>query len=71
MTTSTTTGTSTIHPTKRAQRLHLSHLATSHRAPLTSRPGGASRQRAAAFTPMARYPLSVEPSHPQSQTHES
>lgn len=72
MTTSTTTSsTSTIHPTERAQRLHLSHLATTHRAPLTSRAGGASRRRATAFTPMARYALSVEPSQQPYQTHES
>lgn len=72
MTTSITTSTTiTIHPTERAQRLNLSHRATTHRAPLTSRLGGASHRRAPALTPMARYPLSVEPSHQQFQTHES
>jgi hypothetical protein len=65
----------TIHPTRQAQRLHLSHLATTHRTPLSKRVDGAVRRRATAFTPMARDPLSVEPSQQptrnQTQTHES
>ncbi len=72
MTTSTvTSSTSTIHLTKRAQRLHLSHLSTTHHAPPLIRQRGASRQRATALTPMARYPLGVEPSPTQSQSHEA
>ena len=67
----TASTTRTIHPTREAQRLHLSHLATTHRAPLTRRPDGAVRRRATAFTPMARDPLSVEPTRQQNQTHES
>ena len=53
--------TTTIHPTRQAQRLHMSHLATTHRAPLRTRAGGAAHRPATAFTPMARDPLSVEP----------
>ena len=52
--------TTTMHPTRQAQRLHMSHLATIHRTPLTKRSDGATRRRATAFTPMARDPLSVE-----------
>ena len=66
--------TTTIHPTRQAQRLHMSHLATIHHTPLAKRSDGAVRTRATAFTPMARDPLSVEPSHPtqnRTQTHES
>ena len=59
--------TTTIRPTRLAVRRHLSHLATTHRAPLVSRahaaagtpvaagtPGAArtNRLRATAFTPM-------------------
>ena len=67
----TTTIHTPIHPTLQAQRLHLSHLATTHRAPLTRRADGATHRRATAFTPMARDPLSVERAHQQFQTHES
>jgi len=63
--------TTTIHPTRQAQRLHLSHLATTHRAPLTTRVEGAPHRRATSFTPMARDPLSVEPAHHPSQHQES
>ncbi|MGW5240753.1 hypothetical protein ACWEOW_17625 [Monashia sp. NPDC004114] len=59
--------TTTIHPTRQAQRLHLSHLATTHRAPLSKRPDGAAHQRVTGFIPMARDPLSVERAH-QSDT---
>jgi hypothetical protein len=57
--------TTTIRPTRQAVRRHMSHLATTHRAPLVSRTHaaarndaptgtpGAARTRAAAFTPMA------------------
>jgi hypothetical protein len=55
--------TTTIHPTRQAQRLHLSHLATTHRAPLSKRVGGAPHQRVTGFIPMARDPLSVERAH--------
>lgn len=57
--------TTTIRPTRQAVRMHMSHLATTHRAPLVSRnhsaagnpsaarTPGAARARATAFTPMA------------------
>ena len=51
--------TTTIRPTRQALRMHMSHLATTHRAPLVSRnhsaarTPGAPRPRATAFTPMA------------------
>jgi hypothetical protein len=47
---------STLHPTEQALRLHRSHLATSHRAPLAPRPAGGARARATSFTPMVRAP---------------
>ena len=43
----------TIRPTRQARRLHLSHLATTHRAPLTGRRPAGVRTRGS-FTPMAR-----------------
>jgi hypothetical protein len=46
--------TTTLHPTAQALRLHRSHLATTHRAPLSPRSGGVGRTRATSFTPMAR-----------------
>ncbi|GAB3886090.1 hypothetical protein [Terrabacter terrigena] len=58
--------TTTIRPTRQAVRMHMSHLATTHRAPLVSRnhgaarTAGAARTRATAFTPMA----------PEGGTHE-
>ena len=68
--------TTTIRPTRQALRLHQSHLATTHRAPLVKRgevtrtdaPGAPAaaegavrtRTRATAFTPLRRDPLSVE-----------
>jgi len=77
--------TTTIHPTRQARRVHLSHLATTHRAPLVARPetgaaaktartapdGRATRTRATAFTPMTRDPLTVEAPRPQFQRHEA
>lgn len=61
----------TIQPTRQALRLHRSHLATTHRAPLVNRAPGAARARASAFTPMARDPLARETSPHPSQTYES
>ncbi|WP_392544402.1 hypothetical protein [Oryzobacter telluris] len=43
--------TTTIHPTRQARRLHLSHLATTHRAPLSGRAPTGVRTRTS-FTPM-------------------
>ena len=63
--------TTTIRPTRQAQRLHMSHLATTHRAPLTPRAAGAARRPATALTPMARDPLSVERTPHPFETHES
>ncbi|NUS40870.1 MAG: hypothetical protein HOP97_04495 [Terrabacter sp.] len=68
--------TTTIRPTRQAVRRHMSHLATTHRAPLVSRPhedagiaprtpGG--RPRATAFTPMA--PDGVDREKPRHQVH--
>lgn len=51
----------TLHPTAQALRLHRSHLATTHRAPLTPRTGGGARVRATAFTPMTRAPHTEAP----------
>jgi hypothetical protein len=75
--------TTTIQPTRQARRVHLSHLATTHRAPLVPRgthgvegthgTQGAGdgerrhRTRATSFTPMAR-DLTDEGS-PRSSTH--
>ena len=77
--------TTSIQPTRQARRVHLSHLATTHRAPLVARPetgaaaktartapdGRATRTRATAFTPMTRDPLTVEAPRPQFQRHEA
>jgi hypothetical protein len=63
--------TTTIRPTRQALRLHQSHLATTHRAPLVKRDEVPSthdardgvvpaRTRATAFTPLRRDPLTVE-----------
>ncbi|MBW8732292.1 MAG: hypothetical protein JF622_15315 [Terrabacter sp.] len=76
----------TIQPTRQARRVHLSHLATTHRAPLVPRgthgaegthgTQGASdgdrrrRTRAPSFTPMAR-DLTDESSLRPSTHHES
>ena len=68
--------TTTIRPTRQAVRRHMSHLATTHRAPLVSRPhedagidprtpGG--RPRAPAFTPMA--PEGGAHEKPRHETH--
>jgi len=65
--------TTTIRPTRQALRLHQSHLATTHRAPLVKRgevrdgTDRAVRTRAAAFTPLRRDPLSAE-RHPSVQS---
>lgn len=48
--------TTTLHPTAQALRLHRSHLATSHRAPLAPRVKSGARVRATSFTPMPRAP---------------
>ena len=45
--------TTPIRPTREARRLHLSHLATTHRAPLSGRRPTGVRTRGT-FTPMAR-----------------
>ncbi|WP_374968012.1 hypothetical protein [Terrabacter sp. BE26] len=79
--------TTTIRPTRQARRVHLSHLATTHRAPLVARQVAtaaeaavgdhgtpedrATRVRASAFTPMTRDPLTVGASRPQFQRHEA
>ncbi|WP_330476194.1 hypothetical protein [Terrabacter sp. C0L_2] len=77
--------TTMIQPTRQARRVHLSHLATTHRAPLVARPetgaaatsaraatgGRATRTRAAAFTPMTRDPLTAPTPRPQFQHHEA
>ncbi|GAA2498005.1 hypothetical protein [Terrabacter carboxydivorans] len=71
--------TTTIRPTRQALRVHRSHLATTHRAPLVQRReqtgaasgSGAPRTRAAAFTPMTRDPLTVESSRTPSADHRS
>ncbi len=70
--------TTTIQPTRQARRVHLSHLATTHRAPLVQRStqtaadgAGATRSPAEAFTPMTRDPLTVEAPRPQFQHHEA
>lgn len=61
----------TIQPTRQAVRLHRSHLATTHRAPLVNRASSPGRSRATAFTPMARDPRTAETPRPQSQTDET
>jgi hypothetical protein len=47
----------TIRTTRQARRVHLSHLATTHRAPLVPRRPGSAGARPRSFTPMAREPL--------------
>jgi len=66
--------TTTIRPTRQALRVHLSHLATTHRAPLVPRhlPSDGSRRqrtRATSFTPMA--PDSFTEESPRTQSHEA
>jgi hypothetical protein len=63
--------TTTIQPTRQAVRLHRSHLATTHRAPLVNRASSAGRTRATAFTPMARDPRAAEAPRPHSDPDES
>ncbi|MFM6848361.1 MAG: hypothetical protein ACKOVB_04565 [Terrabacter sp.] len=73
--------TTTIRPTRQAVRMYMSHLATTHRAPLVSRTHGARgtdtstaartssglRTRATAFTPMA--PEGAGQEKPRHQVH--
>lgn len=66
----------TIQPTRAARRVHLSHLATTHRAPLVPRGAHAHGTRAhgaraTSFTPMARDPLTAETPRPQFEHHEA
>ena len=56
---------STLHPTEQALRLHRSHLATSHRAPLAPRAAGGARARATSFTPMVHAPHAGRAAVPQ------
>lgn len=51
------------HTTRKARRVHLSHLATTHRAPLVPR-RGETAARPYAFTPMAREPRSAQTLQP-------
>ncbi|GAA2019209.1 hypothetical protein GCM10009740_04160 [Terrabacter terrae] len=50
----------TLRPTRQAQRLHLSHLATTHRAPLVPRDADPRSARPHTFTAMAREPLGTD-----------
>jgi hypothetical protein len=61
--------TTTIRPTRQALRVHMSHLATTHRAPLVPRARSAA-SRPTSFIPMAREPLADETPGHQSQHHE-
>ncbi|GAA5031222.1 hypothetical protein GCM10023258_29170 [Terrabacter aeriphilus] len=65
----------TIQPTRQARRVHLSHLATTHRAPLVPRGTDGARAthgaRATSFTPMARDPFTAPATRPQFQHHEA
>ena len=62
--------TTTIRPTRQALRVHMSHLATTHRAPLVPRhprPAGSrsAGPRPTSFIPMAREPRAdATPDHP-------
>ena len=62
--------TTTIRPTRQALRVHMSHLATTHRAPLVPRRPRSAGSRPTSFTPMAREPLADETPRHQSQHHE-
>ncbi len=55
----------TLHPTAQALRLHRSHLATTHRAPLAPRTQARTRARATSFTPMARSPHTETQTRPE------
>ena len=55
--------TTTLRPTPQALRVHMSHLATTHRAPLVPRHPGPAGSRATTFIPMSREPLGDEPRH--------
>jgi len=50
----------TIRPTRQALRVHRSHLATTHRAPLVPRHQLSAEARPTSFIPMAREPLADE-----------
>ncbi len=54
----------TLRPTRQAQRLHLSHLATTHRAPLVARDADRHGAHPYTFTPMAREALGAETPRP-------
>lgn len=58
--------TTTIRPTREARRLHLSHLATTHRAPLSGQKPTGVRTRGS-FTPMARDSVVRIDSHAQTR----
>ena len=62
--------TSTIRPTRQALRVHMSHLATTHRAPLVPRRPRSAGSRPTSFTPMAREPLADETPRHQCQHRE-
>ncbi|MEW1954527.1 hypothetical protein [Terrabacter sp. NPDC080008] len=50
----------TLRPTRQAQRLHLSHLATTHRAPLVPRDADRHGAHPHTFIPMAREARSAQ-----------
>ena len=54
----------TFRPTRQAQRLHLSHLATTHRAPLVPRDADRHGAHPHTFTPMAREALGAKTPRP-------
>ncbi|GAA2164990.1 hypothetical protein FHX52_4585 [Humibacillus xanthopallidus] len=58
--------TTTIRPTRQAQRVHMSHLATTHRAPLVPRRPRSAGPRPTSFIPMAREPLADATPHQHS-----
>jgi hypothetical protein len=62
--------TTTLRPTRQALRVHMSHLATTHRAPLVPRHPHAAGALPTSFTPMARDPLTHEMPRHQSQHDE-
>ncbi len=70
MSTTSTSSTHHLQPTRQARRLFMSRLATTHHAAPRQGPEGGSRRRATAFTPMARHPLSIDSSHLLSETQE-
>ncbi len=62
--------TTTIRPTRQALRVHMSHLARTHRAPLVPSHPRSAFSRPTSFTPMAREPLTDEAPLHQSQHDE-